>query len=78
MPKKNPPTGDPILDTLRAARVRQGLSQQEVGQMIGRQTYQSIQAWENATNSPSLDNLRAWAASLGYSVELVDRSVTPC
>lgn len=59
-----------IRATLRAARKRQGLSQEALGRRIGRATYQTIWQWENGANEPRLDNLREWAWALGYVVTL--------
>ncbi|MEV5211240.1 helix-turn-helix transcriptional regulator [Micromonospora sp. NPDC053740] len=74
MPKKNPPTGDPILDVLKAERERRCWSQQDLARAIGRQTYQTVWQWENGSNEPKLSNLRDWAAALGYDVTLTARS----
>jgi transcriptional regulator with XRE-family HTH domain len=61
---------DPILAELRAERRRRGWSQTDLGQRLGRRTYQSIYRWESGTNDPTLANLRAWAAALGYELTL--------
>jgi transcriptional regulator with XRE-family HTH domain len=70
MPRKNPATGDPILDALRAERERRGLSQTELAQMIGRSTYNTPYQWESGINEPTLSSLREWAGALGYDVTL--------
>lgn len=61
---------DPIVSSLRAQRRRLGLTQTEVGQRIGRQTYQTIGQWERGLNPPNLRNLRAWATALGCDLTL--------
>lgn len=70
MPRRNPATGDPILDRLKAERERRGWSQQHLAEEIGRSTYQTIFNWESGTNDPTLNHLRHWAAALGYVVTL--------
>jgi transcriptional regulator with XRE-family HTH domain len=70
MPRRNPPTGDPILDELRRARESRGLSLQAVGQAMGRGTYQTVWNWESGTNSPTLPCLREWCAALGYALTI--------
>jgi transcriptional regulator with XRE-family HTH domain len=70
MPKKNPATGDPILDTLRAERERRGWSQTDLAQRIGRRTYNTPYQWESGSNEPTLSSLREWARALGYDVTL--------
>lgn len=71
MPKRNPPTGDPILDALKAERERRHLTLQELAEKIDRSTYQSIWQWESGTSDPTLSSLRDWAAGLGFTVALV-------
>ncbi len=69
MPRSEP---DPIAATLRAERRRRGLSQTDLGRRIGRATYQTIWQWESGANEPTLGNLRAWAAALGYELTVVE------
>lgn len=56
---------------LIAERHRQGLSQQELGERIGRNTYNTIHQWERGVNEPNLTNFLQWAAGLGLSVALM-------
>lgn len=70
MPKKNPATGDPILDALRAERERRGWSQTDLAQRIGRLTYNTAYQWESGINEPTLSSLREWAGALGFDVTL--------
>ena len=62
---------DPIVVTLRAERERRGLTQQQLGERLGRKTYQSVWQWENGVTSPGLANLREWARALGYDLVLI-------
>lgn len=68
---------EPILDELRAERLRRGLSQRAVARLIGRSTYQTVYQWESGLNNPTLANLRAWADVLGYDVTLTRRAEAP-
>jgi DNA-binding XRE family transcriptional regulator len=61
---------DPIIGELRAERKRRRLSQQELGNQLGRATYNTVWQWESGANEPTLGNLRAWAAALGYDLVL--------
>jgi len=76
MPRRNPTTGDPILDALRAERERRGWSQTDLAQRIGRSTYQTTYNWESGTNEPTLSSLREWAGVLGYDVTLTPAEQT--
>lgn len=61
---------DAILVELRLARLRSGLTQQEVADSIG--TVQSqISEWETGAINPSLRSLARWAAVLGQQVRLI-------
>ncbi len=73
MPKLLPPPTDPILGELYAARKRSGLSLEQLGQLMGRRTHQSVWQWERSITSPTLRCLRDWAFALGYDVVLVRR-----
>lgn len=70
----NKPTGDPILDALRAERERRGWSQTELGERLGRRSYNTAYNWECGVNEPKLSSLRAWARALGYDVTLTPLS----
>lgn len=62
---------DPIVVLLREERRRQGLSQTDVAQAIGRKTYQTVHQWERGANQPNIVNVREWARALGFDVTLV-------
>ncbi len=64
---------DPIVQALKAERKRQRLSQQELGERMGRKTYNTVWQWESTTNEPKLSNLREWAAALGLDLTLIPR-----
>lgn len=68
---------DPIIVALKAERKRLGLNQTQVGERIGRQTYQTIWQWENGANDPKLSNLRAWATALGMQIALTPADAAP-
>lgn len=76
MPRRNPVTGDPLLDRLRAERERRDWSQQRLAEETGYASYQSIFNWESGANQPRLGNLRKWAGALGYDVALSPRAAT--
>lgn len=67
---------DPVIHQLRSERMGRGLSQREVGELIGNTSYGSIYNWECGVNSPTLQNLRIWAEALGYEVVLQRRGVS--
>jgi transcriptional regulator with XRE-family HTH domain len=73
VPKLLPPPTDPILAELHAERHRRGLTLQQLGEMLGRHTYQSVWQWERGIVDLRLSNLREWAAALGYDVTLTPR-----
>ena len=58
-----------LVATLTAERGRRGLSMREVARASG-VSPSCVHSWEHGTRAPSLDNLRAWAASLGYDLIL--------
>jgi transcriptional regulator with XRE-family HTH domain len=60
---------DAVVSTLTAERGRRGLSMREVARGAG-VSPSCVHSWEHGTRAPSLDNLRAWAASLGYDLIL--------
>lgn len=64
---------DPTVAALKAERKARGLSLQQLGEILGRKTYQTPWQWESGSNDPSLSNLRQWAAALGYDLALIPR-----
>jgi transcriptional regulator with XRE-family HTH domain len=64
---------DPIVDALAAERCRRGLTLLQVGELLGRASYNTVWQWENGKNQPKLANVRAWADVLGYDLALVPR-----
>lgn len=70
MPRRNPPTGDPILDLLKVEREVRGWSQQQLAEEIGRSSYQTIFQWESGSASPTLRCLRDWTRALGFEITL--------
>ncbi|MGW6913693.1 helix-turn-helix domain-containing protein [Kitasatospora sp. NPDC054939] len=51
-------------DRLRFLRRQQGVSQERLAEMIGRDR-QSVSSWERGTTPPTLDDLGAMARALG-------------
>jgi transcriptional regulator with XRE-family HTH domain len=64
-------TAEELRGALIVERHRQGLSQQQLGERIGRKTYNTIHQWERGVNEPNLTNFLEWAAGLGQSVALI-------
>jgi transcriptional regulator with XRE-family HTH domain len=64
---------DPIIEQLRAARLARGMTLQQIGEAIGRKTYQSVWQWESGVSDLRLTSLRRWADALGYDLTLVRR-----
>lgn len=62
-----------LVAALHAERMRRGWSQRRLGERLGRHSYSTVHQWERAVNTPGLNNFVAWAAALGYRVELVKR-----
>lgn len=60
---------DPLVLTLTTERSRRNLSMREVARAAG-VSPSCVHSWEHGTRAPSLDNLRAWAASLGFDLIL--------
>lgn len=60
-----------IIDQLRVERKRRGLTLQQLGEQLGRKTYQSVWQWENSVADPRFSNLCQWADVLGYEVALI-------
>jgi transcriptional regulator with XRE-family HTH domain len=56
---------------LTAERLRRGLNQQQLGEVLGRRSYNTVSQWERGNNDPTLTNFVEWAAALGYTVTLV-------
>jgi transcriptional regulator with XRE-family HTH domain len=64
---------DSIVKTLREERARLGLSLEQVGQSMGRKTYQTVWQLEHETYDPRLSTVRDWADALGFDVVLSRR-----
>lgn len=60
---------DAIVSILTTARTRQHLSMREVARAAG-VSVSCVHSWEHGVRAPSLHNLRAWAAGLGYDLIL--------
>lgn len=60
---------DPIITTLRTTRQCRGIHQGAIAYAAGVDRT-SVTGWENGRVQPPLPRLRAWAAALGYSLEL--------
>lgn len=60
---------NPIPAALRAERQRQGLTLQQLGERMGRASYQTVWQWENGTDI-RLSSLQEWASALGMKVTL--------
>lgn len=61
---------------LKTERERRGLSQREVGELMGLATpgaQGAIARWETGAREPSASNLAAWAAALGMTLEIVPK-----
>lgn len=61
---------------LKAERERRGLSQREVGELMGlapSAAQGAIARWELGTREPSASNLAAWADALGMTLEIVPK-----
>lgn len=66
----------PLTAALKAERERRGLSQREVGELMGLATpgaQGAIARWETGAREPSASNLAAWAAALGLTLEIVPK-----
>ena len=63
---------DAIVSTLTAERVKRGLSLRAVARASG-VSVSCVHTWEHGVRAPSLHNLRAWAASLGYDLILTPK-----
>lgn len=59
-----------ILDALRAARLEQNISQQDLVLKLGMQGQSGLSALERGVRSPTLVTLSNWANALGYDVVL--------
>lgn len=61
---------------LKAERERRGLSQRQVGEMLGHTggaAQQIIFRWETGAREPNASNLAAWADALGMALEIVPK-----
>ena len=61
----------PLRTILRDERRRRGLSQRQLADTLRRKTNSDISHWETGTVEPRLSTFTAWAAALGYRVDLV-------
>ena len=66
---------DAVVVTLTAERAQRALSLREVARAAG-VSVSCVHSWEHGTSAPSLNNLRAWAASLGYDL-ILTRVIPP-
>lgn len=71
---------NPLVDSgglIRQARLRRGLSQQELAELSGRDRAQ-IARWERGVNDPSFGTLRELLQACGFDVstELIDFDVS--
>ena len=57
-----------IAEKIKSARIKRGLSQKQLGQMLGISD-RAVSKWENGTSDPSTSNLLALAILYGVSVE---------
>ena len=64
-----------IIETLIAERKRRGWSQREVVRQLGVSS-SSVWNWERGNVDPTLGNLAAWAAVLGYSLALTSEAAS--
>ena len=68
---------DEIAETLAQARYDERLTVRTVGARLG-VVPSAVNGWELGRRRPSLDNLTAWADSLGYEVALIPKKETRC
>jgi transcriptional regulator with XRE-family HTH domain len=59
----------PIVVALAAERQRQGLTLQQLGERLGRKTYQTVWQWENGSD-PRLSSIQEWADALGLEISI--------
>jgi transcriptional regulator with XRE-family HTH domain len=59
-----------ILDDLRAARLEQGMSQQDLVLKLGMNSQSGFSRIERGFHSPTLVTLSNWANALGFEVTL--------
>jgi transcriptional regulator with XRE-family HTH domain len=64
------PTPEQLRAALIAERHRLGLTQRQVGEILGRHSYNTVHQWERGVNEPKLSNLLAWVAALGLTLTL--------
>jgi transcriptional regulator with XRE-family HTH domain len=57
----------PLITQLRDARMRQGLTQEDLAHCIGAHASQ-ISLWERGVKDPGLRNLTDWAQALGMEI----------
>lgn len=58
---------DDFVDELRQARLRLGVGQREVAEMVG-VTQGSLANWEKHHRPPTAEHLQAWASALGVVI----------
>ena len=58
-----------LISMLRAARIKQGLTQAELAEAIGVNT-SSLKGWERTYQQPGLSKAQAWAHALGLRLVL--------
>jgi transcriptional regulator with XRE-family HTH domain len=64
---------DALILALRAVRRARGLSQRDVGVLMGRRSYANVHDWESGRTVPTLVNFLEWADVLGFDVTLTSR-----
>lgn len=63
---------DPIVEQLRAERVRRGWSEWDIASRVGCDQ-SAVNHWERGRRNPLPSNLRAWAGALGFDLLLVPK-----
>lgn len=66
----NDPNIDPLAQRLRAERIAQGRTLQDVAESAG-VPLQTIGIWELGVTSPTLRSLRRWVSALGFDLDLI-------
>lgn len=70
------PGRDPVIEALRAARVKRGISQAELAKLI-KVNPVSVAGWENYRRNPTLPRLHQWARALHVRIAIVPVRLTP-
>lgn len=63
---------DPIIESLRDERIKQGKSMRAVSREMG-VSNSSVTDWEGGFKSPTLRSLRLWTKTLGMTLESQER-----